>query len=105
MPCAATLKRVSEGSALDHIELTYHDVTVFAIPEFKSLEVLEKNIFALILLSINPKTNPNPNPDPNYKEKNLENKNLYKSITNIHRRVWNPKLRRGRPGAGCSKPV
>ena len=29
-------------SALDHIELTYHDVTVFAIPEFKSLEVLEK---------------------------------------------------------------
>ena len=24
--------------------LTYHDVTVFAIPEFKSLEVLE-NIF------------------------------------------------------------
>ena len=59
-------------SALDHIELTYHDVTVFAIPEFKSLEVLEKNIFALILLSINPKTNPNP--DPNYKEKNLEKK-------------------------------
>ena len=30
------------GSALDHIELTYHDVTVFAIPEFKSLEVLKK---------------------------------------------------------------
>ena len=23
----------SPGSALDHIELTYHDVTVFAIPE------------------------------------------------------------------------
>ena len=57
------------GSALGHIELTYHDVTVFAIPEFKSLEVLEKNIFALILLSINPKTNPNPNPDPNIKKK------------------------------------
>ena len=38
--------------------------------------MLEKNIFALILLSINPKTNPNPNPnpDPNYKEKNLEKK-------------------------------
>ena len=32
------------GSALDDIELTYHDVTVFAIPEFKSLEVL-KNYF------------------------------------------------------------
>ena len=63
-------------SALDHIELTYHDVTVFAIPEFQSLEVLEKNIFALILLSINPKTSPNPNPDPNYKEKNLEKKTL-----------------------------
>ena len=63
-------------SVLDHIELTYHDVTVFAIPEFKSLEVLEKNIFALILLSINPNPNPNPNPDPdpNYKEKNLEKK-------------------------------
>ena len=30
------------GLALDHIALTYHDVTVFAIPEFKSLEVLEK---------------------------------------------------------------
>ena len=55
-------------SALDHIALTYHDVTVFAIPEFKSLEVLEKKIFALILLSINPKTNPNPNPDPNCKK-------------------------------------
>ena len=48
------------GSASDHIELTYHDVTVFATPEFKSLEVLEKKIFALILLSINRKTNPNP---------------------------------------------
>ena len=59
--------------ALDHIALTYHDVTVFAMPEFKSLEVLAKKI-ALILLSINPKTNPNPNPDPNYKEKNLEKK-------------------------------
>ena len=57
-----------QRSALDHIELTYHDVTVFAIPEFKSLEVLEKKIFALILLSINP--------DPNYKEKNLEKKTL-----------------------------
>ena len=68
------------GSALDHIELTYHDVTVFAIPEFKSLEVFEKNIFALILLSINPKTNTNPNPDPNYKEKNLEKKLSLKSI-------------------------
>ena len=71
-------------SALDHIELTHHDVTVFAIPEFKSLEVLEKNIFAIILLSINPKTNPNPNPDPNYKEKNLEKKTLtqkYKIVT------------------------
>ena len=33
-------------------------------------------MFALILLSINPKTNPNPNPDPNYKEKNLEKKTL-----------------------------
>ena len=54
-------------SALDHIKLTYHDVMVFAMPEFKSLEVLDKKIFALILLSINPKTNPNP--DPNYKEK------------------------------------
>ena len=32
------------GSAFGHIELTYHDVTVFAIPEFKSLEVLEKKI-------------------------------------------------------------
>ena len=73
-------------SALDHVELTYHDVTVFAIPEFKSLEVLEKNIFALILLSINPKTNPNHNPDPNpnCKEKNLEKKTLtqkYKIVT------------------------
>ena len=28
-----------EGSALDHIELT--SMTVFAIPEFKSLEVLK----------------------------------------------------------------
>ena len=33
---------VTLRSALDHIELTHHDVTVFAIPEFKSLEVLEK---------------------------------------------------------------
>ena len=32
------------GSALDHIELTYHDVTVFAIRDFKTLEVL-KNYF------------------------------------------------------------
>ena len=30
---------------LDHIELTYHDVTVFAIPEFKSLEVPRKYYF------------------------------------------------------------
>ena len=29
-----------EGSALDHIELT--SMTVFAIPDFKSLEVLKK---------------------------------------------------------------
>ena len=55
--------------------ITYHDVTVFAIPEFKRLEVCEKNIFALILLSINPKTNPNPNPDPNGK-KRLRKKNF-----------------------------
>ena len=71
------------GSALDRIELTYHDVMVFAIPEFKSLEVLEKKIFALILLSINPKIKPHPNPDPNYKEKNLEKKTLtqkYKTV-------------------------
>ena len=32
-------------SALDHIALTYNDVTVFAIPEFKSLKVLEKKYF------------------------------------------------------------
>ena len=38
--------------------------------------MLEKKYFALILLSINPKTNPNPNPDPSYKEKNLEKKSL-----------------------------
>ena len=69
---------VDDGSALDHIELTYHDVTVFAIPEFKSLEVLEKKIFTLILLSINPKTSPSP--DPNYKEKNLEKKNFESKV-------------------------
>ena len=45
-------------SALDHIELTYHDVMVFAIPEFKSLEVL-KNSFMIILLYINPNTSHN----------------------------------------------
>ena len=38
--CPAVLR-----SALDHIELTYHDVTVFAIPEFKSLEVPRKYYF------------------------------------------------------------
>ena len=38
------------GSALDHIELTYHDVTVFAIPEFKSLEVLEKKYFCINII-------------------------------------------------------
>ena len=37
-------------SALDHIELTYHDVTVFAIPEFKSLEVLEKTYFCINII-------------------------------------------------------
>ena len=40
---------VDDGSALDHIELTYHDVTVFAIPEFKSLEVLKK-IFCINII-------------------------------------------------------
>ena len=30
---------------LDHIELTCHDVTVLAIPEFKSLEVPRKYYF------------------------------------------------------------
>ena len=50
--------------------IAYHGVTLFAIPEFKSLEVLKKFFFALILLSINPKNNPNTNSDPNYKEKN-----------------------------------
>ena len=54
--------------------MTYHGVTVFAIPEFKSLEVLKKIFFALILLSINPKKTPNTNPDPNYKEKNSKKK-------------------------------
>ena len=39
-----TLHRLT-GSALDHIEITYHDVTAIPIPEFKSLEVLEKNYF------------------------------------------------------------
>ena len=38
------------GSALDHIELTYHDVTVFAIPEFKSLEVLEQKYFCINII-------------------------------------------------------
>ena len=38
------------GSALDHIELTYHDVTVFAIPEFESLEVLEKKYFCINII-------------------------------------------------------
>ena len=71
------------GSALDHIELNYHDVTVIAIPEFKSLEVLEKKIFASILLSINRKTNPNPNPDPNIKEKNLEKKTLTQKYNKV----------------------
>ena len=37
-------KGTGTGSALDHIELTYHDVTVFAIPEIKSLEALKKTI-------------------------------------------------------------
>ena len=53
------------GSALDHIELTYHDVTVFVIPEFKSLEVLKNLFFMVILLYINPNTSPK----LNYKEK------------------------------------
>ena len=48
-----------QWSALDHIELTYHDVTVFAIPEFKSLEVLKKLFFMIISLYINPKTSHN----------------------------------------------
>ena len=39
------LQTAQKRSALDHIELTYHDVTVFAIPQFKSLEVLKKFIF------------------------------------------------------------
>ena len=34
----------------DHIELTYHDVTVFDIPEFKSLEVLEKRYFCINII-------------------------------------------------------
>ena len=37
-------------SALDHIALTYQDVTVFAIPEFKSLEVLEKKYFCINII-------------------------------------------------------
>ena len=56
--------------------MTYHRVTLFAIPEFKSLEVHKKIFFALILLSINPKNNPNTNPDPNYKEKNSKKTTL-----------------------------
>ena len=56
--------------------MTYHGVTLFAIPEFKSLEVLKKIFFALILLSINPKNNPKTNPDLNYKEKNSKKKTL-----------------------------
>ena len=48
-------------STLDDIELTYHDVTVFAKPEFKGLEVLEKKtIFVIILLYINTNTNHKP---------------------------------------------
>ena len=39
-----------KGSALYDIELTYHDVTVFAIPEFKSLEVLEKKYFCINII-------------------------------------------------------
>ena len=37
-------------SALDHIELTYHDVTVFAIPEFKG--ELTRIFLSLIRLSL-----------------------------------------------------
>ena len=57
--CASTRQSTvffaaSTGSALDHIEycieLTYHDVTVFAIPEFKSLEVLEKKYFCINII-------------------------------------------------------
>ena len=53
-----TLHRLT-GSALDHIEITYHDVTAIPMPEFKSLEVLEKTIFVIILLYINPNSNHN----------------------------------------------
>ena len=41
---ASCCRLVALRSALDHIELTYHDVTVFAIRDFKTLEVL-KNYF------------------------------------------------------------
>ena len=56
------------------MELTYHDVTVFAIPEFKRLEVREKKNFSINIIVNQPKTNPNP--DPNCKKKDLEKKTL-----------------------------
>ena len=52
------LQTAQKRSALDHIELTYHDVTVFAIPEFKSLEMLKK-LFFMISLYINSNTSHN----------------------------------------------
>ena len=47
---AGTKWLACKRSALDHIELTYHDVTVFAIPVFKSLEVLEKKYFCINII-------------------------------------------------------
>ena len=44
-PVKTIFRACHKGSALDHLELTYHDVTVFAIRDFKTLEVLKKFIF------------------------------------------------------------
>ena len=57
--CSASALRGRRLSALDHIELTCHDVTVFAIRDFKTLEVLKKIVFMIILLYVNPNTSHN----------------------------------------------
>ena len=53
-PVKTIFRARRKGSALDHIKLTYHDVTVFAIRDFKTLEVLKKLFFMIILLYVNP---------------------------------------------------
>ena len=76
--------------------MTYHRVTLFAIPEFKSLEVLKKFFLHYHYCQSTPKITLTLTLTLIIKKKTQKKKLWLKSIKNRRRRDSNPKLRHGR---------